>query len=291
MTAAFPFTSPSLFTMDSCCFQCSVRTIKGHIGSMMEKLPADAWSEAVKPGMILPTLRRISVMDPMRRMPLRWLESDGFPIARPMNGCLVTVRYWELCRMMHAGPSEDDGAFFLSMHALASNIMHIIVMREARSIHPDAYTGLWHQISVISGADSIVTELRDVISRARSGRRLKIEGVVQHIERCGAVDYAFFLAEHMGLVLTKEDFRQQALDRVCDGLRAGRRREAARIRALGMALHRRSTGAAIRALGADLLRMCAAQAARVEKIVLWEEVLEKWLEPMRVGARPSPLVW
>jgi len=286
---AFPYTSSALFTMDTCCFQCSVRTIKYRVAAMMEKLPAGAWEEAVKPRMILPLLHRLSTIDPLRRMPLRWLESDGLPELCPRHSSLVTTRYWELCRMMKVGPPvEDNDVFFLTFHAMASNIMHIIIMREGQPVFVDDYTGLWHQISIVSGADSIVTEIRDIISRARSGRRLKIEGVVQHVQRCGAVDYALFLAEHMGRVLTPEDFRQQALDRMCAGLRAGKRREVAKIKTLSMALHPKSAMAGIRTLGPDLLRMCV-KAVKVEKIVLWEEVLEKWLAPL-VGVKEEGVV-
>jgi hypothetical protein len=280
----FPYTAPALFTMEACCFQCSVRMIKLRVASMIEKLPSGAWEEAVKPRMIMPLMHRLSVMDPMRRMPLLWLESDGLPEACPRHCSMVTLRYWELCRMVKNGPGDDNDTFFLSFHALASNIMHIIVMRESQPGHPDNYTGLWHQISILSGADSIVTELRDIISRVRSGRRIKLEGVVQHIQRCGAVDYALFLADHMGLTIPEDDFRRQALDRMCGGLALGRKREAAKIHTLRMALHPRSTVAGIRVLGPDLLRMCVLQAVNVERIVLWEEVLKKWLEPM-VGVK------
>jgi hypothetical protein len=274
-----PFPSIRLFSMDACCFQCSVRTMKTRVSEMMETLPDGAWEEAVRPKLVLPVLRRLSLMDRLRRMPLKWLESDGLPMLCPRNSCLVVVRYWELCRMLKVGPGDNE-VYFLTMHSLASNIMHIMVVRENQPLTHDEYTGLWHQISIISGADSIATELRDIVSRARSGRRLKIEGVVQHVERCGAVEYALFLADHMGRLLIKEDFRQQALDRLCDGLRKGLKREADKLHTLRMALHRRS-GAGIKAIGSDLLRLCVA-AVRTEKIVLWEEVLEKWLVQMPV---------
>ena len=274
----FPYTSRTLFAKDACCFQCSIRTIKYNIVAMIENLPAGAWEEAVKPRMIVPLLRRLSFIDPMRRMPLLWLED--LPPACPRDASLVTTRYWELCRMMHAGPTtgKDTDVFFLTFHSLASNIMHIIVVREGQPVFAEEHTGIWHQIAIISGADSIVTEVRNIISRARKGSRLQIEGVVQFIQRCGAVEYALFLAENMSRVMTKGDFRLQALDRLCEGLKKGQRREAAKIRTLRMALHPRSS-AGIKRLGPDLLRMCV-QAVRVERIVLWEEVLEKWLEKL-----------
>lgn len=281
MQLSFPYSAPVLYTMEACCFQCSVRMIKLRVSSMIETLPAGAWDEAVKPLMVMPLMRRLSVLDPMRRMPLLWLES--MPEACPHHCSMVTSRYWELCRMAKNGPGDDD-TFFLSFHALASNIMHIIIMRESQPVHPDHYTGLWHQISILSGADSIVTELRDILSRVRSGRRIKIEGVVQHVQRCGAVDYALFLVDRMNLALPDDDFRRKGLDKLCDGLKLGRRREAAKLHTLRMALHPRSTVAGIRLLGPDLLRMCVLQAVKVERIVLWEEVLQKWLEPL-VGVK------
>ncbi len=100
---------------------------------------------------------------------------------------------------------------------------------------------------------------------------------MQYIERCGAVDYALFLANRMGHMLTDEDFRQQALNRVCEGLVKGRQLQAAKIHALRMALHPRAVAAGIKVIGSDLLRMCVQWVA-TEKIVLWEEVLEKWLK-------------
>jgi hypothetical protein len=274
-TANFPYTSPTLFSKDSCCFQCSVRTIKFNVAAMIEHLPTEAWEEAVKPRMILPLLRRLSMIDPVRRMPLLWLET--LPPVCPRDVSLVTVRYWELCRMMHAGPSDSD-VFFMTFHSLASNIMHILVVREGQPIFPEDHTGIWHQISVVCGADSILTEIRDIISRARRGNRLQIEGVVQFVQRCGAVDYALFMAESMGRALTEGDFRQQALVKMCNGLKKGRRREAAKIKTLRMALHPRSTSAGIKRLGPDLLLMCVRAVKEVERIVLWEEVLEKWLD-------------
>jgi hypothetical protein len=279
-TANFPYTSPTLFSKDACCFQCSVRTIKFNVAAMIEHMPTEAWEEAVKPRMILPLLRRLSMIDPVRRMPLLWLETLT-PVC-PRDVSLVTVRYWELCRMMHAGPSESD-VFFMTFHSLASNIMHILVVREGQPILPEDHTGVWHQISVVCGADSVLTEIRDIISRARRGNRLQIEGVVQFIQRCGAVDYALFMAEGMGRVLTEGDFRLQALDKMCNGLNKGRQREAAKISALRMALHPRSTSAGIKRLGSDLLLACV-QAVKVERIVLWEEVLERWLDKVHTLA-------
>ena len=92
----FPYSAPVLYTMEACCFQCSVRMIKLRVSSMIETLPAGAWDEAVKPLMIMPLMRRLSVLDPMRRMPLLWLESDGLPEGCPVNCSTVTLRYWEL---------------------------------------------------------------------------------------------------------------------------------------------------------------------------------------------------
>ncbi len=94
-----------------------------------------------------------------------------------------------------------------------------------------------------------------MISRATSGRTLKMKGTVQYIELCGAVDYALFMAEQMGSIWDKGDARQKALDQLKEGLRARRRVEADKRHPLCMKLHKRSM-AGIGVLGSDLLRMC-----------------------------------
>ena len=106
-----------------------------------------------------------------------------------------------------------------------------------------------------------------------------MKGTVQYIERCGAVDYALFMAEQMGSIWDKGDARQRALDQLKEGLHAGRRVDVAKIRTLRMALHKRSL-AGIGVLGSDLLRMCA-RGVKEQKVVLWEEVLWKWLEGVK----------
>ena len=274
----FHYIQPSIYSTYSCCFHCSVRSVKSRISAMLENMPLDAWEESVKPTMILPILRRMSLFDPLRRMPIRWLDTEeAFPpqyIGNP--DCLVTTRYWELCRMLRVGP-EDSETFFVTFHALACNIMHIIIVREGHHIHPDNYMGLWHQVMVIGGStDNIMGELRELISRARSGRRLKIEGAAQYIERCGAVEYALFLIRRMGSMLNKEDFRQRALDALCLAVIKGRTQHMAKLHTFRMALHPRSSGALVRTLGPDLMRMCLC-GVETEKIVLWEGVLKKWL--------------
>lgn len=249
---------------------------------MLENLPSGAWEESVKPMILLPVLRRVSLFDPLRRMPISWLDiaSDNtqpFPIQYTGNpNCLVATRYWELCRMLRMGP-EDNEVFFVTFHALACNIMHIIIVREGHNIHPDNYVGLWHQVMVLGGStDHIVGELKELISRARSGRRLKIESTVQYIERCGAVEYALFLIARMGSVLNKEDYRQRALETLRLAVIDGRKQHIAKLRMFSMALHPRSSGALVRMLGPDLMRMCL-RGVETEKIILWEGVLKKWL--------------
>ena len=283
-TTAIPLVFPhqttpnAIFSVNACCFHCSIRVVKSQISAVTENMPPDAWEKSVKPAMILPLLRRLALVDPLRRMPLYWLDEDRleFPPNCPFNtGNGIVVRYWELCHMLRVGPSNRE-IFFSSFQALASNIMNIMITREGLAIPPEVYLGLWHQVAVIGGADNIVSELRELLARARSGRQLRIEELARYIERCGAVDYVFFLVEKMASEMGAQDFRRRTLNNLCLALSRGRDQRAAKFHAFRMALHPRSVDSQVRTLGPDLMLMCMKWDS-LERIVLWEEVLGKWL--------------
>ena len=88
-----------------------------------------------------------------------------------------------------------------------------------------------------------------------------------------------FLINHIAATFHEHDDRRRARVRVRTALVATLAQEATTLAAVRMALHRRSTGAAIRILGPDLLLACV-RGARRERIVLWEEVLAEWLQPL-----------
>lgn len=54
----------------------------------------------------------------------------------------------------------DNEVYFLTLHALASSIMSLLVVREGLSISPEVYTGLWQQITILSGADGVFAEVK-----------------------------------------------------------------------------------------------------------------------------------
>ena len=275
----FPYTHPTLYTANKCCFHCSLRALKSHASALVENLPSGAWESKVKPVLILPMLRRLSVFDPWRRMPLLWLESaESAPEQCPEGEERVTMRYWHLCKMVWAGPGNDE-TFFLTMHSLASSIMHIIINREVHPVSVDEYSALGQQIAVLGGRDSIVTELVETMNRARRGNDAMIERVAKIVHRASASEYGLFLIDHISATFLEHDDRRRALLRVRTALVATLAQEATTIAAGRMALHRRSTGAAIRILGPDLLLACV-RGARRERIVLWEEVLAEWLQPL-----------
>ena len=123
---------------------------------MISKLPTGAWEKTVKPLMVMPLLLRLSLIDPLRRMPLSWLDSDKLPDDYPVhitnNTDLVAIRYWELCSMMKEGPLADEGSgFFVNMHKLAYGVLHIILSRETHQIPSGRYFGLQQQIYVLGG--------------------------------------------------------------------------------------------------------------------------------------------
>ena len=295
----FPFTHPALYEREPCCFRCSMRTLHTHVAHMIGNLPPGAWETAVKPRIVLPLLRRLSTLDPLRRMPLRWLEQGGeaHPEHCPAGGgaegggvhdfsTQVVIKYWEMCRMAKVGPkgSHDKQVFFKTLLGLISSVLYTIAAREKHSVAMKSFLALEQQISILNGWDSIYEEIKDVITRSSQWLAHDITRVAKNIARCGAVDYALFVVERRRRSFESNEAAAVALDQLRDALLAGRANEAAKIRALLMALHPRSTGAAIRALGPDLLRVCV-RAVPVERIVLWEEVLVEWLAvEMGVGA-------
>ena len=101
---SFPYSLPTIHGTKTCCFYCATRSVKGRVAEMLEALPSDVWETAVKPEMILPLMRRISLADPLRRMPLAWLEE--LPLQCPRHCSQATARYWEMCRMVGKGPGE-----------------------------------------------------------------------------------------------------------------------------------------------------------------------------------------
>jgi hypothetical protein len=265
-----------------------MRSLQSHTSMLVRRLPPGAWERAVLPRMVLPPLRRLSVLDPLHRMPLAWIEEGG-QLRPPLGGVreggetdqVIVVRYWALCKMAKDGLQEDED-FFSMFYSLASSIMHTMVVRETMYIPPDTFMGLHHQIFVLTGRDGIYGEIKELVSRANKGIDLNICGVAIYIRRCGAEDYALFVIERMSTTTKSNQRGNDALQQLRDALLKGRANEAAKTHALRMALHPRATGAAIRVLGGDLLLLCAREARRREKIVLWEDVLAEWLEPMLV---------
>ena len=275
---SFPYTHPALYTANKCCFHCSLRALKSHASALVESLPPGAWESKVKPVLILPMLRRLSLFDPWRRMPLLWLEcAEDVPAQCPGEE-RVTMRYWHMCKMVWAGPGNDE-AFFLTMHSLASSIMHIIINREVHPVSVEGYSALGQQIAVLGGRDAIMNELIEAMNRARRGTHASTQRVATVIHRAAASEYALFLIDGIATTFFEHDVRRRALERVRATIVAALAHEAATHTAVRMALHRRSTGAAIRVLGPDLLLACI-RGARRERIVLWEEVLAEWLQPM-----------
>lgn len=277
-----PFLATIYPIADQCCFQCTLRMGRVRIDAMLDKLPPGAWENEVKPRLVVPVLRRLSAFDPLGRLPLSWIDDRDDGRARPAplsGGTLVVVRYWDLCKLVREGP-EGNCAFFPMLHSLASNIMHTLTVREpGRHSGSPAAALLWRQVSLFSGNDPIIHELRSFLGGARSAtrRELRISNLADSIEKRGAVDYCLFIAQRLRAGFAPTDRRSKPLDALVGALCGKLGARAARRWAFAMALHRRSTGAAVRVLGLDLVRLCAVMSEDGCAAVLWEDVLGRWL--------------
>lgn len=276
-----------LYAAEPCCFNCSIRSLKAEISSMIANLPQGAWEKAVKPRMVLPILRSLSLLDPRRRLPLSWLhECSVFPEGRDAD---VVFLYWELCSMVHLGPGAFKRGFFIALHSKALAIIHLIA--STHSVPHDSYWGLRERIYVLDGFDGIMTEIKDIVSRSSRGRSTNAEASAQYIWRSGGFYYALFLIAKMFPEVAHNPDVTAALDNVLHALHAVQRNEKKKILSLCMALHSKSENALIGMLGSDLLQLCVEQTRHVPS-VLWEDVLSEWLRPIFFfqGARdPSPV--
>ena len=292
----FPHKHPALNASERCCFRCSMRSLQMRVAQMSLRLPPGAWERKVRQEMVLPLLRRLSLFDPLRRMPLRWLEEEGggLPAVCPVSceeeeeagdqSTKIKALYWELCHMTRTGPAEvkkkKHGEFFERLGSKAYNILHIITVFEGRAVQEEARVGLSTQIRALKRRDDVYTEINYMaINESRGHRNADPRPLAQRLRWCGAEEYGLFLVEH--LRPPPESCGPgvgRALDKLRDAVVAGRANEAAKVRALRMALHPRSAAAGIRVLGSELLRLCALGAGeKAPKIVLWEEVLAEWL--------------
>ena len=280
--SAFPFTHPTIYAHDACCFHCSLRALKHKVATLLAKLPPGAWERHAKPLIVLPLLRRLSLIDPLRRMPLRWLErAEAVPAQCPAGACPVVVRYWDLCRMLWAGPEkEGDALFFDAMHALASYALFSITRGGEGQPVPreDESLGLQKRIVMLAGADPIAEEMHRFMAGTLIAQQPPVDvGHLVRVIRCTeAQEYALFLIDRAHSSFAAGDVRQAALQGLRDAVLDTLRAETAKLRALCMALHPRSTGAQVRVLGLDLLRVCAGHAGR-GRLVTWEEALVGWL--------------
>jgi hypothetical protein len=279
-TSIVPFTHPRLYNKDACCFHCSVRTLKHGVSTLLGKLPPDAWETAAKPLIVIPLLRRLSLIDPLRRMPLLWLErADAVPEECPAGVCSVVVRYWDMCRMVWAGPEDGDSMFFDAMHALASYTLATIMRGGGGFPVPkeDESFGLHKRILTLAGADPVAEEInRLMANRIILQTPVDITQAVRVIRCTGAQEYALFLIDRAHASFMDNDVRKTMLLALRNAVLDTLRTESAKLRALRMALHPRSTAARVRMLGPDLLRMCMGHAGRA-RVVMWEEVLAGWL--------------
>lgn len=280
-TSVFPFTHPALYTNDSCCFHCSLRTLKHKVSTLIDKLPPGAWENKAKPLMVVPLLRRLSLIDPLRRMPLLWLErAEAVPEQCPAGACSVVVRYWDLCRMLWTGPEMGDSLFFDAMHALATYALFSITGGgEGRPVPPeDESLGLRKRIVMLAGADPVADEVNRFMADAiiKQLPAVDFKHLVRVIRCTGSQEYALFLIDRAHSSFAVSDVRRLALLELRDAVMDTLHIETAKLRALSMALHPRSIDALVRMIGPDLLRMCAGHAGR-ERIVMWEEALVGWL--------------
>jgi hypothetical protein len=271
-----PFKGRHLYAFDACCFICSHSALKTAINTMIHKLPQDAWEQTVKDRLVLPILRSLSLLDPLRRMPMQWLEKP--PALCPYdNKDRVTGLFWELCHMVERGPGQYTKNYFLTMHTLSLNITHIIIFNHG--VSPEEYWALREQIYILDGFDGVVTEIKDVVSRGGRGAPIRMNISAEYIHRCGAVDYALFMIEKMHGLVHHNEKSVQALDDLKNALVAIQGNEKAKLHSLRMALHPRAKGVGIGMLGADLLQLCVEKSRR-KPIVLWEDVLDEWLTPL-----------
>jgi hypothetical protein len=271
-----PFKCRHLYAFDVCCFICSHSALKTAINTMIHKLPQDAWEKTVKDSLVLPILRSLSLLDPLRRMPMQWLEKP--PALCPCdNKDRVAGLFWELCHMVERGPGQYTKNYFLTMHTLALNITHIIIFNHV--VSPEQHWALREQIYILDGFDGVVTEIKDVVSRGGRGAPIHMNISAEYIHRCGAVDYALFIIEKMYGVVHHNEKSVQALDDLQNALVAIQGNEKGKLHSLRMALHPRAKGVGIGILGADLLQLCV-EKIRSKPLVIWEHVLDEWLTPL-----------
>lgn len=280
----FPYTHERLYCCESCCFRCSLRTLQTQVATMIVKLPDGAWEKKVKPLMVLPLLHRLSLVDPLRRMPLSWLDAEKFPSEYPDHPDRVVGRYWVLCEMAKAGPVNDGegyrGGFFKHMHRLACGLLD--ALRTERVVPADVCLGLRQQIYILGGNDGIVNEIKEFVTLANRGVKMNIENRAVILDRYGALDYAVFLVEKMDGSVSNSEMVRERLGTLHKELMVVKQNTVSKYKALVMALHPRSTNTAIKMLGSDLLRLCV-KSVTIERVVSWEEVLIDWLWPVLVG--------
>lgn len=270
-----------LYAAEPCCFNCSVRSLKAEINALIADLPEGAWEKAIKPLMVLPILRSISLLDPCRRLPLRWLHDF---VALPEGKERVVLLYWELCRMVNLGPMAFKRNFFLSLHVKSLDIIHHIIRDD--SPPNDSYWTLRERIYVLDGFDGIMVGIKDIVFRSSMGQRFNAESSAVYIWRTGRVHYANFLIEKMYSVVAPNPKSIMALDELQHALHAVQRKEAVKSMTLAMALHPRSKDALIGMLGSDLLQLCV-QHTLPDPLVLWEDVLGMWLRPISFDEHDS----
>ena len=261
----FPQSHIELYNDSKCCFDCALRKLKVKTTKMMKELPPGAWEKSVKEKMVLPLLKELSKFDPLKRMPIEWLDAEKHPERYPNTKCMIVVMYWEMCRMFKDGPSPNETIFFSKIQAMVYTIVDKI---RTKNIPNEGYPKMLERMQIFDGIDLIHRKLNYYMRNNENGV-LSIHTLIKYIRDRDAMDHAF-------LIIQRIDKKGEVLNGLRDALLSECENEKAKRRALQMALHPRSTNAKIRVLGSDLLSLCAIKKTS-EHIVLWEEALGDYL--------------
>ena len=175
----------------TCCFRCSEESIKSKVDDLIsDKLPTkEAWHSA-KDRMLLPVLRRLSLLD--ARMPMTWTDTS-IPLPQcppaPKDSdedkrirSLIRIRFWELCRMARLSYDEYQinfqkivlsDSFIHAFSSLADSIMSLLNLQMKpilvnstvnEKIRHDEVVATWNQIKLIRNIDTVLQIIYRVAS-------------------------------------------------------------------------------------------------------------------------------
>ena len=292
----------------SCCFRCSSESIKAKVDDLISSkypLPNEAAWLAARDRVLLPTLRRIALLDSSHAMPPRWTD-----LSQPLPPCppgisrfmgeehrirsLARIRYWEMCRMARLGYDDHQTDFqrlhpndslFHAFSALGDSILQLLLLRmqpelasaplpneEARPrLDHDAAVAVWNQIKLIRNHDTVLQIIYNVAeSSARYARRNRRNwgAYVRTMTQCGALEYGRSLAQSM--VGRQTDVLKRFAQRIDDEIKHQDKMR------LILAASITDKGSSLHLLGADMIRLIATHT-RIDEPVLWEDVLHPYI--------------